>query len=170
MCGKTAKRERFACEKGFLLVEHLLSLAIVGILSVVALTLMHLIAVYRQDYNALTKHEANTIALRLQNEGRLATSISAGRGGLLLYFSETGDVVSFTATNNRLLRQVNGVGGEIVSYHVSGLDVHVFADQSARIRLMSVEGEVFELYVTVLRLDVDVVRVTEENDEDDEDG
>lgn len=157
-------------ERGFLLIEHLISVVIVGILSVVLLYLMQIISVYRRDYNALTQHEVNTIGLRLQNEINFATALSAGDNQLLVYFAETGDTVSFSARNNRMLRQVNGGGGEIVTYNLRSMEVQLFSDQAARLRLMSLEADVFYIYVSILSLDVSIAQVAdEENVEDDGD-
>lgn len=169
MFGGMIVNGRFAYdEQGFLLVEHLISVVIVGILSVVLLYLMQIISIYRHDYHVLTQHEVNTIGLRLQQEINFATTLSAGDNQLLVYFEETGDTVSFSARNNRMLRQVNGRGGEIVTYHLLQLEVHLFSDQAARLRLTSREGDVFEIYVSILNLDVSAVRVTDEEDGEDD--
>ena len=158
-------------ERGFLLVEHLISVVIVGIVSVVLLYLMQIISVYRSDYNILTQHEVNTIGLRLQQEIKFATSLSVRGNQLLVHFAEVGETVSFTARNNRLLRQMNRRGGEIVSYHVSQLEIQLFSDQAARLRLISHQGEVFDIYVSILNLEATVIRVVNgENGEDDGDG
>lgn len=156
-------KEQFACdERGFLLIEHLISVAIVGILSVTLLSMMQIISVYRQDYNGLTQHEVNTIGLRLQNEIKFATSTSSENNQLLVYFEETGNTVRFWVRNNRMIRQVNGLGGEIVSYNIERMDVQLFSDQSARIRLISLDSAVFEIYVRVLSLDVTNGQVEDE--------
>ena len=162
-------KEKFVYdERGFLLVEHLIAVVIVGILSVVLLSLMQVITAYRNDYRALTQHEVNTISLRLQNEINFATTLSADDHQLFVYFAKTGHTVSFSARNNRMLRQVNGVGGEIVTYHLRSLDVSLFSDQAARLRLTSLEGDVFEIDVSILSLDVEIVRMTDEEDGGDE--
>ena len=165
MCGGINVRGRFAYdERGFLLVEHLISMVIVGILSIVLLYLMQIISIYRHDYNALTQHEVNTIALRLRNEINFATTLSVGNNELFVYFAETEETVSFSARNNRMLRQVNGVGGEIVTYNLQRMDVKLLSDQAARLRLVSIEGDVFYIYVSILSLDISSIRVENEAD------
>jgi len=150
------------CEKGFLLLEHILSLVIVGILSLALISLLQVVSAFHVNQSVLTQHEVNTLGIRLQNEAQFATSISVAENQLLLHFDQTGDVVSFVVRNGRLVRQVNGSGGEIASYDVQRLEVMLFGDQSARLSLISVGGEVFNVYVSVLRLDVDIGGVNHE--------
>ena len=171
MSGGMVVKEKFVYnERGFLLIEHLISVVIVGMLSIVLLYLMQIISIYRRDYNALTQHEVNTIGLRLQNEINYASYLSAGYNQLLVYFAETGDTVSFSVRNNRMLRQVNGLGGEIVTYHVQSMEVVLLTDYAARLRLISAEAGVFDIYVSALSLDVAIVFTQEqENTEDDVD-
>lgn len=149
-------------EKGFLLLEHLLALAIIGILSIVLVYLLQVISVYHIDQNALTHHEINTLGLRLQNEVQFATSVSAAPNQFLIHFDHNDEVVSFSVRNDRLLRQVNGTGGEIATYHIRSLDVTLFGDQAARLQLTSLEGERFNIYVSTLRFYVDVGGDTDE--------
>lgn len=171
MCGGMVVKKQFVYdEQGFLLIEHLLSIVIVGILSVILVSLMQITSIYRRDYNALTQHEVNTMGLILQDEINFATSLSTGNNQLLVYSAETGDTVSFSVRNNRMIRQVNGLGGEIVSYHIQRMEVQLFSDKSARIRLVSLEEDVFYIYVSILSLDVSITQVVkEENVEGDGD-
>ena len=143
-------KELFVCEKGFLLLEHLISIVIVGILSIAFLSLMQVVRVYTFDQTSLTMHEINTLAVRMQNEIRFADSLSHADGQLLAYFAE--DVVSFTAQNDRLVRQVNGLGGEIMVYNLAGMEVVLFDNYSARVILRSPEDNVFQFYLEILRL------------------
>jgi len=144
-------REKFVCdERGFLLIEHLISLLIVGILSVMIVTLLQVVSSYSVNPNHLTMHEVETLATRIQNEARLASSLSAGDDELFLHFSED-RVVNFSVrNNNRMVRQVNGVGGEIATYNLRSMDVNLIGEGTARLRLVSIEGEVFYMYITVL--------------------
>jgi len=143
----------FRNEKGFLLLEHLISIIIVGILSIAFLSLMQVVRVYTVDQTALTMHEVNTLAIRLQNEIRLAESLSAADGQLLTHFTD-GRVVSFSAQNDRLVRQVDGLGGEIMVYNLADMDVILFDNQSVRVSLRSFDGEVFQFYLRILQSEV----------------
>lgn len=155
--------ERFVYnEKGFLLLEHVLSLALVGILSLALISLLQVVSAFHIDQTTLTQHEVNTLGVRLQNEAQFATSLSAAENQLLLHFNQNNDVVSFIVRNGRLVRQVNGSGGEIASYDVQSLDVVLFGDYAARLQLRSAEGERFDIYVSVLRLEVDIGGVNHE--------
>ena len=136
-------------ERGFLLLEHLISILIVGILSVAFLSLMQVVRVYTVDQTALTMHEVNTLAIRLQNEVRFADSLKAADGQLFVHFNEAGNVVSFSAQNDRLVRQVDGRGGEIMVYNLAKMEVFLFDDQSARISLVSFDGNVFQFYLEI---------------------
>lgn len=157
--------ERFVYnERGFLLLEHILSLVIVGILSWAMIALLQVISVYHANQNALTQHEVNTLSVRLQNEVQFATSLSATENHLQVYFSQTGDVVSFVVRNGRLIRQVNGSGGEVLVYHLQGLDVTLFSDQAARLELVSIENQSFNVYVSTLRLDLDFGGVDDDHE------
>ena len=137
--------------KGFLLLEHLISVVIVGILSIAFLSLMQVVQIYTFDQTSLTMHEVNTLAIRLQNEIRSADLLSALDGQLLVYFTEDEAVVSFTAQNDRLVRQVNGRGGEIMVYNLADMDVILFDDYSARVILRSLDDDVFQFYLEILR-------------------
>ena len=149
--GGVSMKERFVCnERGFLLIEHLISLFVVGILGALIATLLQVMASYNVSPNYLTMHEVQTLATRIQNEARLASSLSAGDGELRLYFADSGDRVSFVARNNRMMRQVNGSGGEVATYNLRSMDVRLIDDGAARLRLVSMEQEVFNMYITLL--------------------
>jgi len=155
--------ERFAYnEEGFLLLEHILSLVVVGVLSLALIALLQVVSAYRANQDVLTQHEVNTLGVRLQNEAQFATSISTAENQVLFHFKQSGDVVSFMMRNGRLVRQVNGSGGEIASYDVERLEVTLFGDQSARLQLRSRSGEMFNIYVSILRFDVNVGGVSNE--------
>jgi len=143
----------FKNEKGFLLLEHLISIVVVGILSLAFLSLMQVVRVYTVDQTALTMHEVNTLAIRLQNEIRFAESLSAADGQLFAHFAD-GRVVSFSARNDRLVRQVDGQGGEIMVYNLAGMDVVLFGSQSVRVSLRSFDGDVFQFYLQILQMNV----------------
>ena len=150
-------------EKGFLLLEHLISLVIMSILNITFLTLMQVVSVYTVSQTSLTMHEVNSLAIRLQNEIQHADSLTATDGRLLAHFTREGDVVSFTAQNNRLVRQVNGRGGEIMVYNLSGMNVSLFDSRSARVSLRSFDGDVFQFYLQLLHVEVNLPEIWEEN-------
>ena len=144
----------FKNEKGFLLLEHLISILIVGILSIAFLSLMQVVRGFSVDQTSLTMHEVNTLAVRLQNEIGDACFLTAEEGQLFAHFSGDGYVVSFSAQNNRLVRQVDGRGGEIMVYNLADMNVVLFDDQSARVSLISFDGDVFQFFLEVLSLEV----------------
>jgi len=155
-------------EKGFLLLEHLISIVIMSVLSITFLYLMRVVSVYTVDQTALTMHEVNSLAIRLQNEIRLADSLTAADGRLFAHFTREENVVSFSAQNNRLVRQVDGRGGEIMVYNLSGMNVVLFDNRSARISLVSFDGDIFQFYLQALHMEVDHPEIWEEDDIDDE--
>ena len=156
-------------EKGFLLLEHLISIVIMGVLSITFLSLMQVTSVYTANQTSLTMHEVNSLAIRLQNEIRFADSLTVADGRLFAHFIGEGNVVSFSAQNNRLVRQVEGRGGEILVYNLSGMDVVLFDDHSARVSLISFDGDVFQFYLSTLHMEVNHIEISEEdyiNDEE----
>jgi len=145
----------FSNEKGFLLLEHLISVVIVGVLSIAFLSLIQVVRVYTANQTALTMHEVNTLAVRLQNEIRFAQSLSAADGRLFAHFTD-GRVVSYSAQNDRLVRQVDGIGGEIMVYNLAAMDVVLFDSRSAQVSLKSFDGGIFQFYLEVFRLEVNL--------------
>ena len=153
-------------EKGFLLLEHLIAIVIMGVLSIAFFSLMQVVSLYAFDQTSLTMHEVNSLAIRLQNEIRFANSLTAADGQLFAHFTNEGNIVSFSAQNNRLVRQVGGRGGEIMVYNLAGMDIVLFDNQSARVSLRSFNGDVFQFYLHILSMEVD--REISEEDINDE--
>lgn len=141
-------------QRGFLLLEHLISIAITGIISIAFLTIMQVIAGYTVNQNALTMQEVNTIAIRLQNEARFADALTVSAGRLDIHFNRTNQTVSFFVLNNNLVRRVDGLGGEILVYNVASLDVIAVDANQARLRLRCLAENEFAFYVSRLRLDI----------------
>ena len=137
--------------------EHFLALVAMGILSLAFLSLMQVVSVYTVDQTSLAMHEVNSLAVRLHQEVRFADFLTASDGQLFAHFTRDGEVVSFSAQNERLVRQVNGRGGEILVYHLSGMDVVLFGSQSARISMRSLDGGVFRFYVRIFGIEADHV-------------
>lgn len=142
-------------QKGFLLLEHLIAIAIMGILGIGFLGIMQVITVYTVDQNVLTMHEVNTIAVRLQNEARFADFLVASSGQLDLHFSDSNEVVNFFVLNDRLVRRVNGLGGEILIYNIASMDVIAFDPYTVRVVLKCLSGESFSFSLTTLQLNID---------------
>jgi len=154
-------------EKGFLLLEHLIAIVIMGILSITFLALMQVVASHRADQTALTMHEVNTLAIRLQNEIRTANDLTASTNQLMAQF-EDGNTVSFQIQNNRLTRQVNGRGGEILIYNISELNVYLFNEHSVRITLKSLDGNRFQFYLQALTVEISFSEAEGEEEEKEE--
>lgn len=156
--------ERFAFnERGFLLLEHLIAIAIMSILSLAFFALMQMVSSYTVDQEAFTMHEANTLAVRMQNEIKTADFLSTANGQLLAHFDD--GTVSFAILNNRLTRQVNGRGGEILAYNVHAMDVTLFDQLSARITLRTADERWFQLYLSVLNIQLDFPEIEEPSTE-----
>lgn len=141
-------------EKGFLLLEHLISIAIVSILSIILVYLMQVVSIYRTDQTSLTMHEVNTVAIRMQNEIRFADSLTGANNQLYAHFTTGNRVVNFTFQNNRLVRQVGGRGGEILIYNLFGMEVVLFDSRSARVSLVSFDGDIFQFYLSIIHIEV----------------
>ena len=137
-------------DHGFILIEQLISLIIVGILSIIILVLFQTIVVFYDSDNTLTVQEVNTLTVRLQLESQRAATISVGDGSVHLHPHVGQNVVSYVVRNNRLIRQVNNAGGEILSYHVSHLSAVGHDLSRATMSITSTSGDVFDIYLFTL--------------------
>ena len=138
--------KKFACnEKGFFLVEHLLAVVITSLLAAASVALIHTVRAYQVNPIHLTQHEVETLATRLQQEAAYATAIQTDPEQLHLEID--GNLVSYVFQNNRISRQVNGRGGEIALYNVSGLHVAPGPNQSATLTITSMSGHAYEIYL-----------------------
>jgi len=153
-------------ERGFLLLEHLIAVVIMGIMMVVFLSLMEIVAGFTAQQGELTMHEVNTLAVRIQNEARHANQLTSSDHQLFLHFDHTDDVIGFVISNNRLLRQVNGRGGEIMSYHVTNLNVEQLTDTRAGLLVNGSNGEVFRFSVRGLNPVLEDETISEEIDDE----
>ena len=142
-------------QKGFLLLEHLIAIAIMGIISVGFFAVMQVISSYSVNQNTITMHEINSIAVRLQNEMRFADTLMTSDGRLDVHFANSDDVVSFFILNDRLVRRVNDRGGEILIYHVASMEVIATGDYSVRIILTCLSGNAFSFSLSMLQLNID---------------
>lgn len=153
-------------EKGFLLIEHLIAIVIMSILVMVILGLMQVVSAYTTNQTALTMHEVNTVATRLQNEIRLANYLTSSGSGVVAHFESQNNEIGFHVQNNRLMRQVNGRGGEILVYNLSSMTVEVFNENSAAITLLSLEGEAFRFPIYTLHITIPEIDEADEDEED----
>jgi len=149
-------------QKGFLLLEHLIAIAIMGIISIGFLTIMQVISSYVVRQNALTMHEANTVAIRIQNEIRFADFLTASPGQLDAHFQDANEIVSFFVLNDRLVRRVNGRGGEILIYNLVSFDVVAFDSYAVRVGLRCSANHEFSFYLRTLQLNIDFTHFIEE--------
>lgn len=149
-------------EKGFLLLEHLIAIVIMGILSLTFLALMQVVSNYKEEQTTLTMHEVNTIAIRLQNEIRSADFLTATQGQLSAHFESENNIVNFFVQNNRLMRQVNGRGGEILVYNISEMSTLLFNEHSVSISLKSLDDNLFQFYLQVVNIAINVPEIVTE--------
>jgi len=156
-------------ERGFLLLEHLIAIAMMGILSFTFLVLMQVVSNYTTDQTVLTMHEVNTLAIRLQNEIRTADFLTVSGGQLAAHFENEGNIVRFLVQNNRLVRQVNGRGGEILVYNVAAIELLLFDEHSVRLSLRSLDGDVFQFYLEIVTVEIYFPEVEVEEEEEYED-
>ena len=143
-------------ESGFLLLEHLVAIVILGILSISFLHLIKVVTMYDVDQNALTMHEVNTIAIRMQNEIRSANTLKAGEDYIIAYFGATDQEISFSIRNNNLVRQVDGRGGEVLGYNIRAISAHKVNDNGALVSLICNEMQKFQFYIFTLNLNLDL--------------
>lgn len=136
-------------QKGFVLIEHLIALFIAVILTATATHILQVIASYQVETHVLSQHEVQTLATRIQNEARWATSLSAHGQELRLHFDDS--TVSFVMRNGRLLRQIDGLGGEVALYLAEDFRVVLLNNYSATLQFASISGEIFSVYISTFR-------------------
>ena len=150
-------------QHGFLLLEYMITLFLTALLSLIIILLLHVVKSYEISPNRITHQEIESLATRLKKEVRLAESFSISDQRLLIRFNNQ-PVVSYHVQNNRLIRQVNRVGGEIALYHCKRLNIELLNENSVKLEIISTFDETFLIYLSTLKLPVEQEAVLHEID------
>ena len=134
---------------GFLLVEHLIGLVITALLTLLILRLFPLIKTYQTDLDRVSHEEITTLRARLQKEAQHALRFDISGEKLTLYL-ESGKQSTYFISNHRLMRQVDGKGGEVALYHCDQLDITQHHDQSVTLTLRT-KNNSYSIYLTFHR-------------------
>lgn len=149
MTGGTPVNKKFVyslSNHGFLLVEHLIGLVITALLTLLILRLFPLIKTYQTDLDRVSHEEITTLRARLQKEAQHALRFDISGEKLTLYL-ESGKQSTYFISNHRLMRQVDGKGGEVALYHCDQLDITQHHDQSVTLTLRT-KNNSYSIYLT----------------------
>lgn len=146
---------------GFLLVEHLFAIIITSILMTVLLSFIHLMKAYVSNDDLISQNQIDALATQLQIEAKVATRFASSNQKELDIYLYDGSLVTYRIQNQRLMRQVQGKGGEIALYHCQGLEVELLNNSSVYLHLQT-PGKNYRLYLTILSLPIPIILDVEE--------
>ena len=141
-----AIKGRFACEKGFLLVEHLIALIIVAALSQSALLILGMVLRYQSVPECVSSQEVGALGTRMQIDAGLSEHLNVQSGELS--FMSGNSQISYILRNGRLVRLSGGQGGEIALYQVASLAFTPLPGGAAQVAIISQCQDHFTLYLT----------------------
>ncbi|HAX72425.1 MAG TPA: hypothetical protein DCY20_02745 [Firmicutes bacterium] len=161
-------KKRTVCrhDAGFILVEHLIALLITAVLVSVLYSVLLLSRAYDVDFVNPSYLDVEIMGAQMLVEARLMKKLSVTSGNVLtLHPYGSGGVVTYRVNNQRLIRQVSGVGGEIYLYNCQSFKVELISDQSAKLTINTSKNESYSFYLTTLQRGdlIPVVEVEEEN-------
>lgn len=134
-------------ELGFLLVEHLIALIIVGVLMQVCFCVVKLNEVYDFNADQVSVMDIQMAANQLQIDSRDMLKLTSSTDKLHLQM-ESGSIVTYRISDGKLLRQVDGLGGEVLLYHCQNLLVELFDEQSGYLYLTTSSQQTYPIYIT----------------------
>ena len=151
----------FKSNHGFLLIEHLLGLAITSILMLTLTQLLPMIDNYQSNLDKVTSQEISTLTTQLQKESQRAIYFSYRSPTFSVHLKD-GSIATYFISNHRLMRQINGKGGEVALYDCDKLTATIHHDQSATLTLTSSVGDVYSIYLSSILLPFELEELNEE--------
>lgn len=151
----------FKSNHGFLLIEHLLALAITSILMLTLTQLLPMIDNYQSNLDKVTSQEMSTLTTQLQKEAQRATHFSY-RSPTFSVHLKNGSIATYFISNHRLMRQIDGKGGEVALYDCDKLTATIHNDQSATLTLISSGGDIYSIYLSSTLLPLELEELDEE--------
>lgn len=146
---------------GFLLVEHLFAIIVTSILMIVLLSFIHLMKAYVSNYDLISQNQIDALTTQLQIEAKIATRFATSNQKELDVYLYDGSLVTYRIQNQRLMRQVQGKGGEVALYHCQGLDVELLNDSAVYLNLQT-PGKNYRFYLTIISLPIPIILEVEE--------
>lgn len=137
-------------EKGFLLVEHLIALMIVGVLMQICFCVVKLNEIYAFNAHEVSVMDVQMAANQLQIDSRDMLKLTSSTDKLHLQM-ESGSMVTYRISDGKLLRQVDGSGGEVLLYHCQNLLVELLDEQSGYLYLTTSSNQTYPIYITTFQ-------------------
>lgn len=144
--------------KGFLLLEQLIALIVTSLLLITLLSLIQVTKLYASNTDAVLLNEMEALSTQLQIEAKSTLSFSSLDTKNLRMNKNNGDVVIYYISDNRLMRQVNGKGGEVALYHCSDLNVTLISDSAAEIQLQT-PAQTTSFYLSTFQLPMPIIEL-----------
>lgn len=142
------KRSAFKLSNhGFLLVEHLVALSITSMLIIVLIPLISMIDNFQTNFDQATSQEISALSTQLQKEAKRALSFSMNGSKFQIHLANE-TTPSYYISNHRLMRQVDGKGGEVALYHCKDIEVLFHHNQSATLKLTTSANQTYEIYLS----------------------
>lgn len=159
-------KKHFVCKlnsKGFLLLEHLIALIITSLLLITLLSLIQVTKLYASNTDAVLLNELEALATQIQIEARLSLYFSSPNHQILNLHQSNGDTISYFISDERLMRQVNGKGGEIALYHCKTLNVKDHQANYATIHLKT-SSQSMTIYLNTFNLPLPTIELLEDEE------
>lgn len=147
--------------KGFLLLEHLITLLITSLLMMTLLSILQVTKSYTSNTDAVLLNELEALATQLQIESQFSLSFSSPYPHLLNLHKSNGDTISYFISDERLMRQVNGKGGEVALYHCKTLTIEDSQDSYATVHLKT-SSQSMTLYLNTFNLPLPNIELLDE--------
>ena len=138
-------------QHGFLLIEHLIATIITGSLILLTLSFIQVTKSYTSNLTVVSQNQIDILATQLQIESKTASYFKLSSPSELGIVLQTGTHISYRIQNQKLIRQVDGKGGEVALYHCDGLQAHLINEKAVELQLQT-STQNFKFYLTTLTL------------------
>lgn len=146
--------------RGYLLIEHLITLIITSLLITILLSFIQVTKLYLSNTNQVLLNELEALSTQLQLEAKVALSFSSPTSKTFRIHKRNGEIITYFISDERLMRQVDGKGGEVALYHCKGLNINSIEDHYASIELET-SGQGMTLYLHTFNLPLPNTQVVE---------
>lgn len=147
--------------QGYLLIEQLIALIITSLLITTLLSFIRVTKLYLSDTNKVLLNELEALHTQLQLEAKMALSFSSPNSSTLRIHKQNGEIISYFISDERLMRQVNGKGGEVALYHCESLTINAINSLYVSMDL-NTSGENITLYLHSFNLPLPIESVNQD--------
>lgn len=102
---------------------------------------------FQTNLNQATSQELTALSTQLQKEAKTATHFSTDESTLQIHLAN-GTVTSYNISNHRLMRQVDGKGGEVALYHCEKIDIMLHQPQCVTLKLYTSKDKTYDIYLS----------------------